>query len=303
MGRRVDPWVMFEARVLIVDDSAAMCALFSDILDRAKHVKVVGTARSAEAARALIADLKPNVITLDVEMPVMGGIDFLAEIMATHPLPVVMLSSLTQAGSDASLRALKLGAVECFAKPLHASPEEFAKIAARLGRVVLAAAGANVHLRRPVAAATDSEAPFAWNHNMVAIGASLGGIDALMTILAHVPADCPPTVVCLNAEPALVESFVASVNATLACHVRKARDGAALIPGTIHVAARPDMHAVVEPGAPPRLRLVARDAVDGARPHGSSPGSKRHHPVPCAHGRPAWHSRWRQSFPPARVRH
>jgi len=95
---------MHEARVLVVDDSAAMRALFSDILDEAKNVRVVGVAANAGAAREQIAELKPNVITLDVEMPGMSGIEFLAEIMETNPLPVVMLSSLTQAGTETSLK-------------------------------------------------------------------------------------------------------------------------------------------------------------------------------------------------------
>ena len=94
---------MHEARVLVVDDSAAMRALFSDILDEAKNVRVVGVAANAGAARDQIAELKPNVITLDVEMPGMSGIEFLAEIMETNPLPVVMLSSMTQMGTGTAV--------------------------------------------------------------------------------------------------------------------------------------------------------------------------------------------------------
>jgi len=255
---------MFEARVLIVDDSAAMCALFSDILDRAKHVRVVGTARNAADARQLIADLKPNVITLDVEMPGMSGIEFLAEIMEAHPIPVVMLSAQSHAGSETSLRALELGAVECFLKPLHASPEQFARSMGHLARVVLAAAGTDVHARKPYV--VPKRVPFAWNGCLVAIGAALGGIDALMTMLAHFPDDCPPTVICLHAETTLAESFSTQLGTALPCHVRKARDGAPLAQGMIHIAAHPDAHAVIEPGAPPRLRLMTRDPIDGARP-------------------------------------
>jgi len=255
---------MFEARVLIVDDSAAMCALFSDILDRAKHVRVVGTARNAADARQLIADLKPNVITLDVEMPGMSGIEFLAEIMETNPVPVVMLSTLSQADSETSLRARELGAVECFPKPLHVTPEQFAKAMSQLARVVLAAAGTDVHTRKPHAA--PKPAPFAWNGRLIAISAALGGIDALMTMLAHFPDDCPPTVICLHAEPNLADSFHTQLTTALPCHVRKAKNGAPLTQGTIHIAAHPDTHAVIEPGTPPRLRLMTRDPIDGARP-------------------------------------
>ena len=116
---------MHDARVLVVDDSAAMRALFTDILEQSRNVRVVGVAASAAEARDQIAELNPNVLTLDVEMPGMSGIEFLEEIMADKPMPVVMLSSLTQSGTEVSLRAYDLGAVECFPKPLKATPEQF----------------------------------------------------------------------------------------------------------------------------------------------------------------------------------
>ncbi len=257
---------MHEARVLVVDDSAAMRALFSDILDQAKNVTVVGTARSADDARDQIAELKPNVITLDVEMPGMSGIEFLEEIMEHDPRPVVMLSSLTQAGTEISLRAIELGAVDCFPKPLKATPEQFSKSVGKLGKIVLAAANSNVRDRKPRTEAKGGEAPFQWNGHIAAISASMGGIDALTTILAQFPGNCPPTLVCLQAEPMVVETFVKRLDDMLKCHVRPARDGATLTQGTIHIAADPDHHVVVEPGQPPRLRLMARDPVDGARP-------------------------------------
>jgi two-component system chemotaxis response regulator CheB len=252
---------MHEARVLVVDDSAAMRALFSDILDQAKNVTVVGTARSADDAREQIADLKPNVITLDVEMPGMSGIEFLEEIMTTDPLPVVMLSSLTQAGTETSLRAIELGAVDCFPKPLKATPEQFSKSVGKLGKIVLAAANSNVRDRKPRAEHKASEVHFQWNGHIAAISASMGGIDALTTILAQFPGNCPPTLVCLQAEPMVVHTFIA-----LKCHVRPATEGATLTQGTIHIAADPERHVVVEPGQPPRLRLMERDPIDGARP-------------------------------------
>ena len=111
---------MNDARVLVVDDSAAMRALFCDVLEQTRQIEVVGTAANAAEAREQIAQLRPNVVTLDVEMPGMSGIEFLEEIMSTRPLPVVMLSSLTQRGTETSLRAYELGAVECFPKPLKA---------------------------------------------------------------------------------------------------------------------------------------------------------------------------------------
>lgn len=262
---------MHEARVLVVDDSAAMRALFSDILDQAKNVRVIGTANNAADAREQIAALKPNVITLDVEMPGMSGIEFLQEIMATDPLPVVMLSSLTQAGTETSLKAFEYGAVECFPKPLKATPEQFAKSVGKLGKIVLAAANSNVRDRKPRSEAkahapAAAEAPFVWNGHIAAISASMGGIDALTSLLATFPANCPPTLVCLQAEPMLVETFITRLDAMLKAHVQGARDGAVMVEGVIHIAADPAHHVVVEPGQPPRLRLMPRDPVDGARP-------------------------------------
>lgn len=257
---------MHEARVLVVDDSAAMRALFSDILDEAKNVRVVGVAASAGAARDQIAELKPNVITLDVEMPGMSGIEFLAEIMETNPLPVVMLSSLTQAGTETSLKAYELGAVECFPKPLRATPEQFSKTVGKLGKIVLAAANSNVHDRKTRSEHKQSDAHFEWNGRIAAFSASMGGIDALTTILGQFPANCPPTLVCLQAEPMVVDTFIKRLDTDLKCNVRAAKDGAVLTPGTIHIAADPDRHVVVEPGQPAKLRLMERDPVDGARP-------------------------------------
>ncbi|MEK6638579.1 MAG: response regulator, partial [Pseudomonadota bacterium] len=127
------------AKVLVVDDSITMRALFSDVLERTRGIQVIGAARDASEARDLIGELKPNILTLDVEMPGMNGLDFLEEIMSSKPMPVIMLSTLTKKGAESSMRAFELGAVECFPKPQHATPAEFDKIADKLGKLILAA--------------------------------------------------------------------------------------------------------------------------------------------------------------------
>lgn len=256
---------MNEARVLVVDDSAAMRALFSEILDQAKQVKVVGVAANAAEARDQIAELRPNVITLDVEMPGMSGIEFLEELMETQPVPVVMLSSLTQAGTETSLKAYSLGAVECFPKPLRATPEQFTKVVGKLGKVVLAAANSNIR-KRDAGSVGEVAQNFSWNGHIVAIGASMGGIDALGLVLPQLPANCPPIVVALQAEQAVAEAFIAKIAEQAACTVRAAKDGAQLTQGVVHIAADPAQHVVVEPGSPPRIRLLDREPVEGARP-------------------------------------
>lgn len=257
---------MNEARVLVVDDSAAMRALFSDILDQAKNVTVIGAAANASEARDQIIALKPNVVTLDVEMPGMSGIEFLAELMGSNPIPVVMLSSLTQAGTETSLKAYALGAVECFPKPLKATPEQFSKSVGKLGKIVLAAANSNVKDRKAPREQKAHDAHFEWNGYLAAMSASMGGIDALTQILAGFPEKCPPTVIALNAEPAVVETFIKSMDATLKCSVKAAKDGTPLTQGSIHIAFDPDRHVVIEPGSPAKLRLIDRDPVDGMRP-------------------------------------
>ena len=258
---------MNDARVLVVDDSAAMRALFSDVLEQSKNVTVVGTAANASEARDQIAELKPNVVTLDVEMPGMSGIEFLEELMTTNPIPVVMLSSLTQSGTEVSLKAYALGAVECFPKPLKATPEQFAKTVGKLGKIVLAAANSNVRDRKPAAPRESrAEQKFTWNGHYLAMSASMGGIDALTQTFADFPADCPPTIAILQSEPALVDTFINRLSTELKCKIVPAQDGAALTPGTIHIASDPERHVVLEPGSPPKLRMVTRDPVDGARP-------------------------------------
>ena len=257
---------MSEARVLVVDDSAAMRALFADILEQTKGVTVVGMAVNADDARSQLDTVRPNVITLDVEMPGKSGIEFLEEIMAERPMPVVMLSSHTQSGTETSLRALELGAVECFPKPLKVSPEQFTKMAGKLGKIVLAAANSKVRDRPRSSAAPVNTKPFTWNGSIVALSASMGGIDALTQLFAHYPKDCPPTIAVLQAEPALVESFIRKMDPDLPCAVKGVEDGAGLEPGTIHIAYDPARHVVLEPGSPPKLRLLDRESVEGARP-------------------------------------
>lgn len=261
---------MRDARVLVVDDSAAMRALFCDLLEGAKNIEVVGAAANADEARDKIAELKPNVLTLDVEMPGMSGMEFLEEIMTERPMPVVMLSSLTQKGADTSLKAYEIGAVECFPKPLKVSPDQFSKIVAKLGKVVHTAANSNVRTT-PRGGGEAEAAPveageFAWNGRLVAMTANMGGIDALGDILKRYPANCPATIIVLRTEKEMAEAFIARLDGQMGCSVKAAEDGALLEEGTIHIAADPSRHVIVEPGDTPKLRLLDREPVEGARP-------------------------------------
>lgn len=146
MAEQFDPTkLLMRAKVLVIDDSAAMRALFADLLEQTEGVQVVGTANSAAQARDMIGEVKPNVLTLDIDMPGMNGIEFLEELMKKNPIPVVILSALSQRGSKLSKQALALGAIACFGKPLKAGSAQFAKTVAGLGQLVIKAANTNIH--------------------------------------------------------------------------------------------------------------------------------------------------------------
>ncbi|WP_068072516.1 chemotaxis protein CheB [Novosphingobium lentum] len=173
---------------------------------------------------------------------------------------------LTQSGTETSLKAYELGAVECFPKPLRATLEQFNKNVSKLGKIVLAAANSNVRDRPRHSAAGGAETQFDWNGHIIAMSASMGGIDALTAILSHWPVNCPPTIITLQAEPALVATLIARLDGDLKCSVRAVKDGAQLTQGIVHIAADPERHVVLEPGQPPRIRLVEREPIDGVRP-------------------------------------
>jgi two-component system, chemotaxis family, protein-glutamate methylesterase/glutaminase len=257
---------MANVRVLVVDDSAAMRALFCDILDNAKGVTVCGTAKNADEARDQLDKLKPDVLTLDVEMPGKSGMEFLEEIMATRPMPVIMLSSITQAGTGTARRALELGAVHCFPKPLHTSREEFDATVRQLGEIVIKAA--NGELQPGGQGGEDSGAAGGYRSDgrIVALACGAAGIETARQVLAAYDAGCPPTIVLFDAEPSAVENAVRAMRHSLPCQLEDAVDGVALEPGKVWLAHDPTRHVIIEAGEPPRLRLVERDPVNGCRP-------------------------------------
>lgn len=254
---------MNDVRVMVVDDSAAMRALFCDILDQAKGIEVVGTARNADDARNQMEELKPDVLTLDVEMPGMTGMEFLEEIMTTNPMPVIMLSSITQEGTGTAEKALKLGAVFCFPKPQHSSPEEFKATVNRLGSVVLKAASGELG---GDAEGSGTSAAYESDGRVVVLAGDSGGIAAMRDILAAYPSNCPPTLVVLDAEEAAVENAVSAMRNSIACEISDAVDGEMVVPGKVYLAYDRKMHVVLEAGPAPVIRLVDRDPVAGARP-------------------------------------
>lgn len=272
---------MAAIKVLVVDDSITMRALFSNALERSSDLIVVGAAANANEARDMIAELKPDVVTLDIEMPGMNGIEFLEEIMTTKPMPVVMLSTLTQKGAEVTLRALEIGAVDCFPKPTRATPDEFASISGKLCKLVATAAKSKVRkydpdavpapakVEEPGAVAAAPAAParvYKWNGSIVALSASTGGGVAVTELLAEWPANCPPTIVLQQLEDGLAAPFASRLNGIIAPEVVLAEDGMALQPGHVYVLSQPDKHGLVDRWPGGAIRMVARDPVNGTRP-------------------------------------
>jgi two-component system chemotaxis response regulator CheB len=252
-------------RVLVVDDSATMRGLISALLRRDPDIDVVGTAGDPIEARQAIKDLNPDVVTLDIEMPNMNGLDFLERIMRLRPTPVIMVSTLTQAGAEASLRALELGAVDCVGKPAGGEGGALSELPLR----VKAAARARV---RPMidapAAPAPSRKPFSWGGALIAIGSSTGGVEALLSVIRHFPENCPPTVITQHMPPTFTKSFAARLDRATPAMVQEAEDGAPLVPGRIYLAPGGTMHLEVaaRAGGGLRCRLREGEPVSGHRP-------------------------------------
>jgi two-component system chemotaxis response regulator CheB len=258
---------MSKARVLVVDDSATMRSLVSAVLRSDPEIEVVGSAGDPLEAREAIKSLNPDVVTLDIEMPNMNGLAFLEKIMRLRPMPVIMISTMTQHGAEASVQALELGAFDCVGKPTAGlSPAEaFRELPAK----VKAAWRANVqpHVARSSAPTRGSD-KFRPNGNLVAIGSSTGGVEALLTVISGMPRNCPPTVITQHMPPTFTRSFAARLNQFCAAEVSEATDGAVLEPGRVYLAPGGATHLEVAASASGamRCRLREGDLANGHRP-------------------------------------
>ncbi|MBB4154353.1 two-component system chemotaxis response regulator CheB [Sphingomonas jinjuensis] len=255
---------MAATKVLVVDDSLTMRALISGALERIPNVEVVGLADGADEARAMTEQFRPDVITLDVEMPGMSGLEYLAEVMEKRPMPVIMFSTRTEAGAEASVEALRLGAIDCFPKPKVATPAELDKIIGKLGKRIKAAKSADV--RAAVAAKAAPAAALEWNGRPLAIGADAGNTKNLFELFGTFPANCPPTLVVQHIGAGLAETMVAKLNDEIAPKVVLATDGMAVEQGTIYLAPPGETHLVIDSWPNGKLRLLPRDPVAGERP-------------------------------------
>ncbi len=240
---------MKKIRVVVVDDSALVRSLLADIINRQKDMECVGTANDPLVAREMIRELNPDVITLDVEMPKMDGIDFLGRLMRLRPMPVLMISTLTERGAEVTMRALELGAVDFVAKPRIGVADGIKELALEIVDKVRVAAAA--HIKRataPAPAAAGAPGVPAVpkpatpplgrlsTEKLIFIGASTGGTEAIKEVLTQMPADAPGIVITQHMPPGFTSSFAARLNSLCQITVKEAVDGERILPGHAYIA-------------------------------------------------------------------
>lgn len=227
-------------KVLVVDDSAVVRKVLTDGLSRATDIEVVGTATDPYVARDKIVKLGPDVVTLDIEMPRMDGLTFLTRLMKYHPMPVIVVSSLTPRGSDLAIKALELGAFEVVSKPT--SPFSVGEVSERL--IELIRAGARVCCRTPKALvladgsqrAKRPRVPITTTDKVLAIGASTGGTEAIRQILMDLPAASPGVVIVQHMPERFTSAFAERLNQICPIEVREARNNDYVVPGVALIA-------------------------------------------------------------------
>jgi two-component system chemotaxis response regulator CheB len=237
-------------RVVVVDDSALVRSLLADIINRQVDMECVGAAHDPLVAREMIRELDPDVITLDIEMPRMDGIDFLGRLMRLRPMPVVMISTLTERGAEVTMKALELGAVDFVSKPRIGVADGLKELSSQIVEKIRIASTA--HIKRHVSVA-DAAAVGAANpqtsvrpsitlvgrvstEKLVFIGASTGGTEAIKEVLTPLPADFPAIVITQHMPPGFTTSFAARLNSLCKIAVREAVSGERLLPGHAYLA-------------------------------------------------------------------
>ena len=240
---------MKKINVLVVDDSALIRKLLTEIIDAQRDMTVVGAASDPLMAREMIRELNPDVLTLDVEMPKMDGLDFLERLMRLRPMPVVMVSTLTEKGSDITFRALELGAVDFVAKPkigIASGLQEYGNEIAYKIRTAYAARVRKPAPNNSVAESVPADAILSAAYGktsfstekLIIVGASTGGTEAIKEFFVHLPATCPGIVVAQHMPEGFTKSFASRLNSICKISVHEAQGGERIMPG----------HAFIAPG-------------------------------------------------------
>ena len=254
---------MKQYRVLIVDDSPTMRRLIRSILEQDPRLQVVAEAGTAREARDAVNTFKPNVMTLDVEMPNMSGVEFLRRLMRHRPMPVVMVSTLTKKGSSIAVEALSLGAVECIEKPrLGQEHDTFAYLA----DTIAMAAQARV-TSRPVRSVAPKVVTKERHFKRIClIGGSTGAVDAIEQVLKNFPANCPPTLITQHMPEAFLVSFASRLDQVVEPKVSLAKHGEILKAGQVFIAPGGAYHLNVSSTGDLSTQLLEGPKVSGHRP-------------------------------------
>jgi two-component system chemotaxis response regulator CheB len=260
-----------KTKVVVVDDSALVRGLLAEIINRQPDMICIGAAADPLVAREMIRDLNPDVITLDIEMPRMDGIDFLSRLMRLRPMPVVMVSTLTERGADVTMRALELGAVDFVAKPKIGVADGLRQLGDDITDKIRTAAKASVRRLQPAPAGA-AAAPAATTlgrlstEKIIFIGASTGGTEATREVLVRLPADSPAVMITQHMPPGFTRSYAARLDSLCRIRVAEAVDGARVLPGHAYIAPG-GLHLSVErSGANYVARVRDGDPVNRHKP-------------------------------------
>jgi two-component system chemotaxis response regulator CheB len=263
---------MAEIRVLIVDDSALVRSLLTEIINQEPGMRAIGAAPDPLVAREMIRNLSPDVVTLDIEMPRMDGLDFLEKLMRLRPMPVVMISTLTERGSEATLRALELGAIDFIPKPRIGIASGIREYAAQITDKIRAAAAARVRQATrhatpaPRAAPVAAPARLGSTEKVIVIGASTGGTEAIKDVLIELPFDAPGVLVTQHMPEAFTRSFAARLDGLCRITVKEAACGERVLPGHAYIAPGHSHLMLKRNGANYVTQLSQSDPVNRHRP-------------------------------------
>ncbi|MDF8334300.1 chemotaxis-specific protein-glutamate methyltransferase CheB [Novosphingobium cyanobacteriorum] len=254
-------------RVVVVEDSPTMRAILKTRLEREGDITVVGAAANAAEGRQMIRELDPDVITLDVEMPGMNGLDFLEKIMQLRPTPVIIVSGSTQKGTDTTARALALGAVDCYAKNESSGGLPMEDMG-RLAGLIREAAKVQFPTRAPSTqrVATEARSSLSERPRLIAIGSSTGGVEALQVLLGGFPVDCPPTLVVQHISPRFAGAVAKTLDQHCPPRILLAEPDLPLKAGHVYIAPGDDRHLTVGGSMSYHARLRRGEPVSGHLP-------------------------------------
>ena len=267
---------MTKTTVVVVDDSALVRSLLTEIINRQPDMSCIGSASDPFAAREMIRNLNPDVITLDVEMPRMDGIDFLSKLMRLRPMPVVMVSTLTERGAEVTLKALELGAIDFVAKPKIGVADGLKQLADEITDKIRIASKARVakphapSASAPGAAAAPKAAPTSIGRlsteKLIFIGASTGGTEATKEVLMNLPPDSPGVVITQHMPPGFTRSYANRLDGLCKIRVKEAVDGERILPGHAYIAPGGFHLSVERSGANYVARVTDGEPVNRHKP-------------------------------------